>query len=247
MRAKLSFARAYVFADHHFIAEQPSSITNFCRIVDSLNPQESVIILLGDLFQLWSSYEYEFDQGSAMIFSALSRFRHSGGRVIFVFGNKDIHFYPKAQDAKKIKSEEEFDIIAESISLDVAGKSVHFEHGDRIDLSDKKYLLFRKLHRSFILRGIFNLLPRSIALALIERLKLLFSSNNKKYTLPLAQILAWSSSLEEKTELCIIGHFHPQANLAFNYQSKKIIIMAPWFNKPQYILLDNAGLSVLQS
>jgi UDP-2,3-diacylglucosamine hydrolase len=118
--------------------EKKAALFRFFAMVRS---QNATLVLLGDLFDLWFEYKHAIPKEHADTICELMQLRKAGIDIHFVLGNHDFwidDFFRKTLDIH---------VYPDPVTIDLAGKTFHFHHGDGIDASDKGYRLLKRVFR----------------------------------------------------------------------------------------------------
>ncbi|MBU3917322.1 metallophosphoesterase, partial [bacterium] len=144
-------------ADSHLGTTQGDVETMIC-FLETLNPEKEELLFLGDLFHIWAGpLKYHTSQVKKLL-SSLRVFQQNGGKTHLVVGNRDV-FLPRISRNNPVSFLPFDSINGEYVILKRQGGTLMAVHGDTVNSKDKQYLRWRRLLRSTLFRGFFNLMP----------------------------------------------------------------------------------------
>jgi len=166
-----------------------------------------LMVLNGDIFDLWSETRNTIVKQYFPYLHAFARLREAGCRFVYISGNHDFWFGSFFRNVLPM------DLHDEAFSLEADGKNMLFCHGDLHTVNDTRYQIFRKLIRSKVVKGIYDLLNPDLGLNLGKRLSR--SSRLRRINpLHLAQKAAGleryaSLQIKQKGyDIVVMGHSH---------------------------------------
>ncbi len=157
--------RIYIASDFHLAfsateREEQERNDKVIEFLESLLSKADILILNGDIFDLWYDWQNTIIKGYFPILKKLADLKEAGCRLIFIAGNHDFWFGDFFRNY--LDCEVHLEYFAETID----GKRVFVSHGDIYTSNDFRYHLFRNLLRNAFVRSIFSILHPEIALKL---------------------------------------------------------------------------------
>ena len=127
---------AFFASDLHLSEHTPKTIDAFENWLANVAQEDTLIFLLGDLFEVWYGDDYS-DTTSERVIQAVSSARAAGAKVYFMHGNRDFLVGETFAEAAG------FDILPDPEFLLVNHRVVLITHGDQLCIDDKAYQKFR--------------------------------------------------------------------------------------------------------
>lgn len=223
-------------ADAH-INNDSGDIHTFHRFLKSIQPSTKVLCLLGDLFNLWVAKKRLEHGYHREIVDHLRELRLVGIKLIYIEGNRDFH-------VKRAYYGDPFNEISDEEWVEVFdGKRFYIHHGDKVNVDDKAYRLWRKISKSRLAWKLFNALPfRAKTLASGKLEKMLSKTNIKhKSYFPQKRCEEYGERiLNGNYYAAIIGHLHEEKILRFNVkgQQKLLYSLPAWKFEKRYLLFE---------
>lgn len=111
----------------------------FVRWLDEIKADAAALFLMGDIFDFWFEYRKVAPRGFTRTLGKIAEIADSGVSVHFFTGNHDLWIFDYLP--------EELGIILhrKEYKTEIMGKKFFLAHGDGLDLSDKGYLLLKKI------------------------------------------------------------------------------------------------------
>jgi len=201
--------KIYFISDTHLKA---SSITKKDRkrqervvnFLDSINGKADVLVMAGDIFDIWYDWKAVVLKEFFPVYNALSRLKKSNCRLIFVCGNHD--FYLNGFLEKFIGIE----VYRQNFLESIDGKKIFVSHGDSYTQNDFRYKLYKLIIRSGGFRVFFGLLHPDFAIK-IGSLASRISRGDKKVLDKKEKGLLNFAKMkieQEKCDLVVMGHTH---------------------------------------
>jgi UDP-2,3-diacylglucosamine hydrolase len=144
---------AFFLSDLHLPLGPGEGSRRFADLLDQRLGAGDVLILGGDIFDLFVGDKKVFREGHAVAIAALRRAGARGVKTFYLEGNHDFHI------AGALAQVPGLEVCVEDFSLDVLGRQIWVSHGDLIDPTDKGYRFLRWLTRTLPLRALVGLLP----------------------------------------------------------------------------------------
>jgi len=201
--------RVIFASDFHLKFQQNSEdkarqarVLNF---LESLVGNTEILILNGDIFDLWFAWNKVIIKGYFPLLCKLKKLSDSGCRIVFVAGNHDFWF-------NDFLSEElGLEIYSDNFVLELQGKKILCNHGDLFTANDLRYKLFRGFIRNKFVMSLFRLLHPDLSL----KIGMLLSRSSRDRTIPEKLRRAKEAGLEnfaqkqfENFDLVVLGHSH---------------------------------------
>lgn len=174
--------------------------------VQSLCGDCDLLVLNGDIFDLWFDWKYCIIADFFPLLHALENLRESGSEIVFISGNHDFwfgDFFPKTMQIK---------LFPDRYTFEADGKKMLFTHGDLYTVNDMRYKIFRSLIRMRVIKSIFSILHPDLALKL--GLQLSRSSRKRKISKELrAQKTKGlerfaATQINNTYDIVVMGHSH---------------------------------------
>lgn len=224
----------WIVADPHLQENNKKEKTQFFSFLELFNQSNSErLFILGDLFSNWVALENSLSQFQREI---LDELRKCKKEIIFIYGNRD-YFIEELQNSPFVFSGKTFKIKLPS------SKVVFFEHGETINLLDRKYLLWSSFSRMNAVKSLIKIFPENVIKKIREKIEVDLSNTNmeNKTEIPLKYLRKYALYLKEnRIETVFLGHFHKR--LSFNFYSVKIEILDKFFPYGSYVIVDYEGI-----
>ena len=121
----------------------------FVDWLNEIKTDASHLFLMGDIFDFWFEYKTVVPRGFTRTLGKIAEIADSGVEVHFFTGNHDVWVFDYLpQELGMILHREEY-------RTELFGKKFFLAHGDGLDLSDKGYLLLKKMFTSKTLQWLF--------------------------------------------------------------------------------------------
>lgn len=233
-----------VIADPH-LGVVPGDVEEMGRFIGSLNPGESDLLFLGDLFHIWAGpAKYHTDPVRYML-DLLKTYRSKQGRVYLVLGNRDV--FLTGHPENRLLKDLPFDsIFPEHGILRLGNREILAVHGDTVNRQDVRYLKWRRTLRHPWFEGFFNLLPVSLVKRIMFRLEADLQHTNMDFrrTFPVAE---WDRFVgraveEHGSDLLLCGHFHPKELIVKKSGNTTALVVPDWIKEGAYLKVTG-GLS----
>lgn len=191
-------------ADAH-LSEGDGALPVFLEWLRSFEEaQVPTLVLLGDLFRVWIGLPSAQTPEQEKVLGCLGSLALKGRSVVYLAGNRD--YFAEVSGRRAGLS------VLDSWDLEVPGGSkMRFEHGHLVNSSDKRYLRWHSLTRSFPAKAAFRALPSVWQKGLARKLEERLSGTNVMYKNyePALELERWASRLKsEGVNAAVLGHFH---------------------------------------
>lgn len=201
----------WIIADTHLSAADESVSAAFGKFLDrfeSDGPRK--LVILGDLFSSWIALNSALSDYEKGVLLRLYKLKNRGKEIIFITGNRDYYVEDLASQP--------FAFTGETYRMKLpSGKTIHFEHGDAINLDDRNYLAWCGVSRSGAVRALMGVLPAGVVKKIRSGLeeKLAETNPNYRIDLPVEHLGNYAAALrEEGVDILVLGHFHREQRLA---------------------------------
>jgi UDP-2,3-diacylglucosamine hydrolase len=198
-----------------------------------------LLILNGDIFDLWFVWNSVIIKGYFSILKVLTDIQASGCRIVFIAGNHDFWF--KDFLSKEIKIEIYPEFFAETID----GLRFFVAHGDRFTINDYRYKLFRSFIRNKIVMHCFELIHPDLSL----RLGMLMSRSSRKVKIPAEAVKKREQGLfisaKKKSaffDLVVFGHSH--RSVQKNFEKGIYINTGDWIKGSSYLQIKEGQIKL---
>ncbi|MBC8368969.1 MAG: metallophosphoesterase [Planctomycetes bacterium] len=200
---EVSDEKIYCVADLHLCVSRPHEIIDFANEVADCSGSYSLLLILGDLFDVYVGPEDLRAPEFAALFTAFDEFS-STGRVIVIRGNRDVLLSP--QHAAKYS----FDVSDVVIANQLSQRTLYL-HGDVFCSADLKYQRLRKLLRCRPTRLLLRLLPVFVRRKLGRRMRQVSTAEVARKEMGEMQLdfpaIAAAAS-RFKASNVVVGHLH---------------------------------------
>jgi UDP-2,3-diacylglucosamine hydrolase len=127
---------AFFASDLHLSEHTQKTLEAFENWLASVAQENTLIFLLGDLFEVWYGDDYS-DSTSKRVIEALQSAKSAGSTLYFMHGNRDFLLGEQFAEAAG------FEILPDPEFLLVNHRVVLITHGDQLCTDDKAYQKFR--------------------------------------------------------------------------------------------------------
>ncbi len=158
------------FSDSSESRQQQNLIIDF---LSSIEDNVDILILNGDIFDLWFSWKKVIIKQYFPILKKLADLSEKGCRIVFIAGNHDFWFRDFLTDYLNME------IYRDNFSETIDGIRVFISHGDLYTANDLRYKIFRRLVRCRLIMKIFSLIHPDLSLIIGKSMSR--SSRYKKY------------------------------------------------------------------
>lgn len=223
--------RIYLIADVHLNQINQYNTDNFLKFLTIFgNSDAEKLIILGDLFSNWIGIDdilTDFQKRIIIEIKSAKKKRE----IVFLYGNRD-YFVDEL-------CESPFDYVMEKFIIEKDGEKILFEHGEKINDEDRKYLMWSLITRTGFVKAFIKSLPSNFVKKLAKKLEESLSKTNyeNKIAIPFDKIRNYCKVLKEDNFTHIfLGHFHKDVEL--EVEGIKVFLLEPFFEKGCYIVID---------
>lgn len=224
-----------VLSDLHLGPATAERNEKFLRfLADSLHKQDQVLIV-GDLFDLWLGWRDLIMEFQRPILEEMKQFASSGLKIDYVEGNRDFGI----EQWQGILFEH---VASDSLNIKWNGKTIHAEHGDLINESDRPYRLWRKISKNRASYFLIRHLPALITLRLAVRLEREMKKTNQKHKsyYPEKSAEKFSRKISAQGfDIIVVGHFHMEKTIQMHLQNQNVLFynLPGWENGFRYLVI----------
>ena len=235
--------KVVVASDFHLkFQKDQEAINREIRVISflkSLTGNTDVLILNGDIFDLWFSWKHVVIKEYFKIYVAMEDLRKSGCRMIFISGNHDFWFNDF------LKEYLGFEIYKNFFSEIIDNKKLFVTHGDLYTKNDWRYKIFRTLIRKKIVKYLFKLIHPDFGLNLGTLLSR--SSRNRKTTSNIKQkkesgLMEFAVKKLENYDIVIMGHSHNP--MLLTKKNKIYANSGDWLNHNSFITITDGKIKL---
>lgn len=162
----------FYLSDLHIVDECTENGRRLAEFLRSFPKQGDVVILGGDIFDLFVGDKRTFRRKFSAVIAAIRGAAERGVRVYYLEGNHDFHFAPVFSGLTKLSVE------TEDFEIEFGGKKIYVSHGDLIDEEDTGYRFLRAITKNAFFRLFVRLLPDF----LVDLIGNWSSRQSRKYT-----------------------------------------------------------------
>jgi UDP-2,3-diacylglucosamine hydrolase len=216
------------------------------RWLNFITPSCSELFLMGDIFDFWFEYKTVVPRGFTRTLGKIAEIADSGVEVHFFTGNHDVWVFDY------LPEELGMTLHRNEFRTEISGKKFFLAHGDGLDLSDKGYILLKKLFTSKTLQWIFARIHPNFALSLGHRWSKHSRISNgitgeefKGTTNEGMFIFAESILRNEKFDYFIFGHRHVMIDCPIG-ENSRYINLGDWINHFSYGVFDGEKFELKQ-
>lgn len=211
-----------VVADLHLCASRPQEIVAFANEVSEYCNQHSVLLILGDLFDVYVGPENLRAIEFSPLFAAFEQFAETG-RVVLVRGNRDVLLESSHVD------EFSFEVCDVVLSED-SQQRVLYVHGDAFCTADLSYQRLRRALRNRALRLMLRLLPVAVRRHLGRKMRKasvaeIARKEMSEIELNIDAVAAAAEQVEASK--VVIGHLHRAQHQQIG-ENRELVVLAAW-------------------
>jgi len=237
--------RVYFASDFHLKftkknidTEQYNKIISF---LDSIIGNADLLILNGDIFDLWFVWKTVIIKGYFPILKKMADLRENGCRIVFIAGNHDFWFRDFLTDFLDVE------VYPDSFSETIDGMKIFVSHGDLFTTNDARYKIFRSLIRNNFFKKIFELFHPDFSLAL--GILLSRSSRDRKSHPELERkkeegLTKFAKHKLQDYDLVVLGHSH--APKLIKYENGYHANAGDWVAHQSYLKMIDGKLELCE-
>jgi UDP-2,3-diacylglucosamine hydrolase len=209
----------------------------FVRWLDEIKHDVAELYLLGDIFDFWYEYKKVVPRGFTRILGRIADLTDRGIPVHFFTGNHDVWVFDYLPEELGVTLHR-----AEFITQ-IHDKKFFLAHGDGLDISDKGYLLLKKIFVNKKLQWLFSRLHPNFALTIAHN----WSKSSRLAKMGLEEEFKVKNEglykfaevfmQKEPVDYFIFGHRHQMANIAMNSKTN-FVVLGDWITNYSYGVFD---------
>jgi len=230
-------------SDVHLTSADPAGIARFVRFLEGPAAEAGRLLVVGDLFDVWTTPAQAKDPGLAPVFASLSRL---AGRIDvgFVEGNRDFAASPDLAAAGVRR-------LADVVIVESHGRRVVATHGDRLCTRDVRYQAFRRVARTQTVRHLLRRASRRTAdrIGTVARKGSAMETASKAHGDMGLDALAVASILRvHDADALVCGHVHwgRRFRIDVDGRPRDVVVLGAWEDAPTFARLDAVGLTFEQ-
>jgi len=214
--------KIYCVADLHLCASRPQEIVSFANEIIGTCNKYSVVLILGDLFDVYVGPESLCGVDFAPLLSAFEQFAATG-RVIVIRGNRDVLL--EGTHAEKHSFE-----VCDVVLSNCEQRRTLYVHGDAFCTSDLPYQRLRRVLRNRVLRLFLRMLPAVLRRYLGDKMRKTSTSEiarKEMIDMQLNLSAVAASAKQFESSVVRIGHLH-QAQQQQIDSSCSLEVLSAW-------------------
>lgn len=142
----------YFISDLHLTEDCPKICHIFIDFLNNCHPQQDILYILGDFFELWLGDD-DLTEFNTMIIRALQNASQRGLAIYLMHGNRDFLIGKRFAQLTGCR------LLPDPCIVTVFSNPVLLMHGDTLCTLDMAYQKARKFMRNYWLQNLFLLLP----------------------------------------------------------------------------------------
>ena len=215
--------------------------SRFLSFLNSLKGHTDLLVLNGDIFDLWVEWKHVIIKEYLPLLTTLSELTNSGTRIVLTPGNHDFWF------SGYLDSQIGIEVCKDSFIETIDGSSFFINHGDRYTKNDLRYQIFRTVIRNDFVKKIFTLFHPDFALDFGIKL----SRSSRKRKIPARKRKLMVESLRQAAFRLLKAHNYDY--VIFSHSHIPLISETPegtyantgdWVSHSTYLLFTNGKLSL---
>ena len=224
----------------HLTAADPAGIERFSRFLDGPAAAAARLLIVGDLFDVWTTPAQARDPSIAPVFASLRRLA-ARIDVGFVEGNRDFAATPELR-AAGVRP------LPDVVVVEGGGLRVVATHGDLLCTKDVRYQAFRRVARSGIVRQILRRAPAKTVARVGDaaRRGSAMETASKAYgDMGLAPDSVASILRANDADALVCGHVHwgKRFSMDVDGRDRDVVVLGAWEAAPTWAELSAGGLS----
>lgn len=229
-------------SDAHLGAEprerEASREARLHSFLGALPGRASSLVIVGDLFDFWFEYRTAIPRRAFPTLAALQRLREAGIDIQYLNGNHDFWLGEFMRETLGIRTTDR------PVSIEQQGRRLWVHHGDGLVGGDLGYRLLKKVIRSPLSIGLYQLLHPDAGIPLAHLVSR-WSRRSRGHG-PLRAERLWREIAEprfaEGYDGVLVGHFHHVHEQREN--GREFIVLGDWIDHFTYAELEDGKLSL---
>jgi UDP-2,3-diacylglucosamine hydrolase len=217
----------YFLSDVHLRLDEPDRGRRLARLVDGLEPEDSLTIV-GDLCDFWyAARQYRADPMECQGLSALASFHRRGGAITILAGNHDSWigpFYERTLGAR---------FLPDTLEVEIQGLRLFLAHGHRLGA----HTPWKEVLKSRAFLTAFRAVPSPVANALGAQLRRTNFRNQEAFDRRgLERYRRFAARLADAYDLVILGHVHSPLDTGDG--PPRLVVLGGWYKDTCYLVLE---------
>ena len=233
----------YIASDFHLkFVENSEDIKRREKVIDfldSIKNDADLLILNGDIFDLWFVWKKLIIKGYFPLLFKLKQLRLSGVRIVFIAGNHDFWFRDFLTGTLGIE------VYKDDFFETIDGVKTFVSHGDRYTSNDLRYQIFRRMIRNKFIMWVFGNLHPDFALNIgkkMSRSSRKLQPTNATLNKREQGLIQFAKEKLNETDLVILGHSHlPKIE---KYANGIYANAGDWINNCSYLTMKNGKIEL---
>lgn len=244
--------RLFYVSDLHINPYTKDKQKNFTHFLKNVPNAQDVLVLGGDIFDLFVGNKTVFKIQYADVLAELARLSQAGTVIHYLEGNHDFHMQNVwGRETKLI-------LHGGPIRISLGAKSVYIAHGDQIDPEDTGYHFLRWITRTWAVKALVALIPGAWLFAIGN-----WSSKKSRHyndadkmsqesTLRIRNLFLDFAKKQARmgADFILLGHSHHKDEIKFNVGSENTAVYVNLgfeSAKVPYFRLDESGEYKIES
>jgi UDP-2,3-diacylglucosamine hydrolase len=227
-------------SDVHLTSADPAGVERFTRFLQGPAAGSDRLLVVGDLFEVWTTPAQAGDPGLAPVFAELGKLA-ARIDVGFVEGNRDFAATPELRAVGVER-------LPDDVVVEAFGRRVVATHGDRLCTKDVRYQAFRRFARSDTVRHLLRRAPSGAARGVGDaaRTGSAMETATKAYgDMGLSPKAVESLLRVHDADALVCGHVHwgKRYRIDVDGRDRDVVVLGAWEEAPSYARLDADGLA----
>ncbi len=230
----------YIASDFHlkFVENEEDKIrkNKVIAFLESIRGKADVLILNGDIFDLWFTWKKVIIKGYFPFLKKLADLKESGCRIVFIAGNHDFWFRDFLTDYLGAE------VYHETFTEMLDDQKIFVAHGDVYTANDMRYKIFRAGIRNSIVMRIFESLHPDFALSIGQKMSR--SSRDREIPEKLkvkkeAGLTNFAMKKLKDYDIVVMGHSHSPKKV--EKENGVYLNSGDWIKNFSYVQINNGN------
>lgn len=198
----------YFISDLHLSPSDTSTVAAYQQFMASIALDAENLYILGDLFEYWFGDDQLDDAFYAAQVACIAAVAHSGVKVYFMGGNRDLLI------SKRFARAAQLTLLPDPSPITLQGQPMILAHGDRYCTDDLAYQRYRRIAHNPIVQFIWLHLPKKVRDQQINKLRMKSQQANKNKNQMIMDVNLQAIEAElarSPAKILIHGHTHRPA------------------------------------
>ena len=211
------------------------------KFLDSIIGKTDLLILNGDIFDLWFAWNNVIIKGYFHILKKLADIRESGCRIVFIAGNHDFWFRDFLTNFLDIE------VYNNNFTDEIDGQKILVSHGDLYTSNDLRYKLFRSIIRNRFVMWIFEIMHPDFSLGIGKIMSR--SSREKRTSTELMQarekgLIEFAKKQFKHFDIVVMGHSHiPKLE---KFENGIYANAGDWIKHNSYLAISDGEIKLIE-